>query len=361
LLGTVALTGTVATAQVSIPITVGSTGNAWNLIGNPYPSSIFANSNADATNNFITVNSGAMDPSFVGYYYWDPTLTTPAYVPINQATAATYIAPGQGFFVKSKAGGATINFTTAMRTNQPTVAFNKTAAPATPDITLSTNDGTTTKTTDIKYIAGTSLGLDPGYDAGLFDGTSSNFKLFTHLVQQDNGVDFMLQVLPDNIYDTTVIPVGIDAKAGTQIIFKANATNLPLGKKVFLEDRLLGIFNELNTTSKTYTVSINKDINGIGRFFLHTLNNLSTLGVNDFTKLNFSVIAQPNNNNIRVIGNIEAPGKLDIYDTLGRLIKSLKLNAASDQSINVPNMAKGIYFVKVKSPKVNFNTKIAWY
>jgi len=360
--GPVNFTGTVATSLVSIPITIGGTGNPWNLIGNPFPSSIFANVNADATNNFITVNSGAMDPSFVGYYYWDPTLATPAYVLVNlSTTGAVYIAPGQAFFVKSVALGATINFTTAMRTNQPTVVFQKAAATNTPTITLKADNGSIIKTTDIKYIAGATLGLDPGYDAGLFNGTSSNFKLYTHLVQQDNSVDFMLQALPDNVYDTTVIPVGLDALSGTQVIFKADITNLPIGKKVYLEDRLLGNFNELNNIDKFYTLTLTADTNGIGRFYLRTLDNLGTLAVNDYTKLNFSVIAEPKANNIRVIGNIEAPSKLDIYDTLGRLIKSLNLNAATNQNVKVSNMTKGVYFVKVQSPKASFNTKIAWY
>jgi len=55
--GTVAFTGTVPTAQVSIGITKPTSNNGWNLIGNPFPSSIPANSNANTTNNFITVNA----------------------------------------------------------------------------------------------------------------------------------------------------------------------------------------------------------------------------------------------------------------------------------------------------------------
>lgn len=120
--GTVAFTGTVAVAQVDIAVT--GTSNRWNLVGNPYPSSIPSNSNADAINNFLTVNSAALDPSFVAVYLWNPN--TSSYDLINQASAATYIAPGQGFFIKAVTGEAGIvNFTTAMRTNQAAVAFQK--------------------------------------------------------------------------------------------------------------------------------------------------------------------------------------------------------------------------------------------
>jgi len=170
--GTVNFTGTVATGNVSIAITKPASNNAWNLIGNPFPSSIFANSNADATNNFITVNSTAMDASYQAIYLWNPT--TSLYGLINQASSATYIAPGQGFFVKSKSGGATVNFKTAMRTNQSTVAFQRAATQPAPSITLIADNGSAVKTTTIKYMGGMHLGLDPGYDAGRFGGVSIN-------------------------------------------------------------------------------------------------------------------------------------------------------------------------------------------
>ena len=357
--GTVGFTGTIPTANVAIAITKPASGNAWNLIANPYPSSIFANANADATNNFITVNSSVMDPSFVALYLWNPN--TSLYDLVNQASAATYIAPGQGFFVKSISGGGTVNFTTAMRTNQPTVAFQKASSQPTPSITLIADNHTgKTSTTTIKYIAGKSLGLDPGYDAGSFGGISSNFNVFTHLVN-DNGVAFALQVLPDKVYDSTVIPIGLNAKAGTQITFKAAATNLPIGKKVFLEDRVLGVFNQINSSNKTYSVTLSNTTNGVGRFFLHTLDNLSTLGVNDFSKVNFSVIAQPKLNNLQVIGNIKQPASISIYDTLGRIIKNINLKTASLQNIPITDLAEGIYFVKVNTDKSQFSTKIAWY
>ena len=53
--GDIAFTGTINTSDVNISITdaTGSGGNAFNLVGNPYPSFIAANNNADATNNIL--------------------------------------------------------------------------------------------------------------------------------------------------------------------------------------------------------------------------------------------------------------------------------------------------------------------
>ena len=356
--GTVAFTGTVAVAQVDIGVT--GIANRWNVMGNPFPSSIPSNSNADAINNFLTVNSAALDPSFVAVYLWNPN--TSSYDLINQASAATYIAPGQGFFIKAVTGEAGIvNFTTAMRTNQAAVAFQKTATPNIPSIVLSAeNNSGKISTTDLKYLGGMSLGLDPGYDAGRFGAANSSFGLYTHLVT-DNGVDFAIQAVPENSYDTTVIPIGLDANIGTQVTFKATITNLPLGKKVFLEDRLLNLFTELNNTDKTYTLTLDSQSSGIGRFFLHTQDNLSTLAVADVNKLKFSVIALPLSNQLKLIGMVDEPASLNIYDTLGRAIFYTNLSASNNNEVTIPPLAYGVYIIKVKTAKSNFSTKIAWY
>ncbi len=357
--GTVAFTGTVPVAAVPIAITQG-TANSWNVVGNPFPSSMPANAAADATNNFITINAAAMDPSFQALYIWDPA-GAGSYSLINHALSSTYVAPGQAFFVKSVAGGGIMNFTTAMRSHQSAVAFQKTATINPPSIVLIADDNAgKTSTTAIKYISGKSLGLDPGYDAGRFDGTASNFGIYSKLVT-DNGVDFALQVVPDNAYDTTIIPIGLDADAGTQVTFKANIANLPVGKKVFLEDHLLGSFTEINNSDKTYTLTLSSASSGIGRFFLHTQDNASTLGIDDVVKSKFTLVASPNTNSIKVFGLIEQSASLDIYDSLGRKIYTSKLQGGTTNNIQVPSMATGVYFVKIKSASSNFNQKIFWY
>lgn len=354
--GTVAFTGTVATAQVSIAVTNPASNNAWNLIGNPFPASLYANTSAH-TNNFISLNAAALDPSYQAIYLWNPG--TGLYDLINQATGATYIAPGQGFFVKSVTAGATVNFTTAMRTHQPAATFQKINTTV-PSVTLKADNGTKTKTTAIKFIQGKSLGLDPGYDAGLFDASNQDFSLYTRLIS-DNGIDFMLQVLPDSIYDTLVIPIGLTASAGSQITFKAEITDLPAGKKVYLEDRLLGRLTEINNAGKSYTVLLNTQSQGVGRFYLRTLDNTSTLGIPAFNKLKISLIAQPKTNSLKIVEAFKKKANLEIYDMLGREIYTAKIKASINPTIRLPLMVPGIYIVKIYTQKGAYSSKIAWY
>ncbi len=128
------------------------------------------------------------------------------------------------------------------------------------------SDGTTVITT-IGYRNTATVGLDPGFDVGNFGGAA--FDLFTHLVDGSSTSDFTYQSLPDSNYDTMVIPVGLTANSGKEVVFSANNTNLPAGLQVVIEDRTLGDFVVLDGVN-TYTVQLTNNENGIGRFYIHT-------------------------------------------------------------------------------------------
>jgi len=339
--GIVNFSGTVPVTNVSIAITKPASNNAWNLIGNPFPSSIYVNSNADAANNFMTINSSTMDASYQAIYLWNPTSSSTE--AINQASVGSYLSPGQAYFVRSVATGATVNFTTAMRTNQVSAVFQKIATTPTPTITLKVTKGSVTKNTQIKYLSSASLGLDPGYDAGLFDLFSPSFNIYSKLVV-DNGVNFMLQSVPDNAYNTTVIPIGIDAVAGSQITFSTESTDLPSVTQVILEDRLLGTSNEINNTDKTYTITLAADSNGIGRFYVHTIFT-STLDVNDYNPVNsIKLYPNPSSNRINLNGDLSKLQNINIYSIIGNRVLSINKNF---KSINIESLNSGIYIVNL--------------
>ena len=73
-------------------------------------------SNADGTNNFLTVNTAAIDDNFEALYGWKADGT--GYEIYNNTSTATHIAPGQGFFVAAAGSGGdqTITLTQAMQT-----------------------------------------------------------------------------------------------------------------------------------------------------------------------------------------------------------------------------------------------------
>ena len=136
-----------------------------------------------------------------------------------------------------------------------------------PTIELSASSDGITVTTTIGYRSTATIGLDPGFDIGNFAGAS--FDVFTHLVDGSSTSDFTYQSLPDSNYDSMIVPLGLVATSGKEVVFAASNSNLPTNLQVVLEDRELNEFVVLGDTS-TYTVELTSSEDGIGRFYLHT-------------------------------------------------------------------------------------------
>ena len=344
--GTIEFEGSVNTSQVDIPIT--RSGNGWNLLGNPYPCALNANSAADASNNFLDYNSSLMDESYVGLYFWNPT--TSSYDVVNSLSAATYIPSGQAFFVKSAAGGGTASFTTAMRTHQTGAAF-KAAVTASQIILKAANDEQT-KTTEFCFVEGATLGLDPGYDAGLFNGQSDEFKLCSRLVQ-DNGVSFALQCLPSDDFESVIVPIELNFVTNT-VEFSVEANDLPTGIKVYLEDKQDKSFNLLDGT-QTYTTEVNIGEN-LGRFYIHT-SEQALDQIAELTEGEYEIIPQAQNSILLIRGEVPQGSLISIIDLTGRTVFEASV---SSSTVNVPSLNNGIYIVKLLNGQTAYTQKINW-
>jgi hypothetical protein len=102
-------------------------------------------------------------------------------------TPAEEASLGQAFFVKSAVDGATVSFNPAMQLHSA-VALKSTKITY-PEIKLIAANNGINASTDIKFISGTSKGLDPGYDAEIFS-PGTTVSLYTKLVE-DNGANFL--------------------------------------------------------------------------------------------------------------------------------------------------------------------------
>ncbi|NJN50376.1 MAG: hypothetical protein HC798_04605 [Polaribacter sp.] len=80
--GNINFTGTFNASDTSISLIDGSQ-NMWNLIGNPYPSYIAGNDNANVS-NILTSNIGALLSTHAALYFWNPS--TQQYDIINNAS-----------------------------------------------------------------------------------------------------------------------------------------------------------------------------------------------------------------------------------------------------------------------------------
>lgn len=334
---TLEFTGIVNTSILeNYPITVN--GNGWNLVGNPYTAFLHANSNANAT-NFLTTNIGQLDPIAANIYVWNPTLSS--YETIGNGDGAKYLAPGQAFFIKSKAGGGDINITKTMQTHRGENLFLKNN-PA-DKIVLEIHNDEKIKRTTIAFKEGMTNGLDVSYDAAVFSGVETNFSIYTQLLQNYENTKFAVQYLPKLNDETVMIPVGILLNEEKELNIKLIESNLESDFNIYLEDRLLNEFKELSQEQEgLYTFNHNSQTNGLGRFYIHIQKSaLSTETVTSTAIKAYKVDSAT----LRVNG--VRNGTLSLYDITGKkIVDELAINRIN-QTYSFPNVTPGVYILNI--------------
>jgi hypothetical protein len=348
--GKVSFRGILAATDTTITITKTAGRYGWNLIGNPYPCALDVNLFLDGNSQFQLINN-----SYKGIYValmGDTTVY--GYEPINYSSNFK-LASGEGFFVKSDADGGPVYFTTTMKSHTSN-AFK--SAVIQNGFNLMAESAGNKRKTSVKYIPQMTAGLDPGWDAGLFyNGEDSPLSLYTRLVE-DNGVDFTIQCLPDNDYENLVVPVGITAKKGATVEFSLADVTIPVGYKVFLEDRVNQKFTRIDEQDSNYSVKLTADTKGTGRFFLHTKQEIT--GIKDAPANDFVVIPLPQHRLIRVSGLVNLPAQATVYDMNGRTITIKTLTTINENDIQLNGVSNGIYLLKIKSGTGTTQHKISW-
>ncbi len=340
--GELSFTGTVHTNDVDYPTTYTSDkGVGFNLVGNPFTSSIGVTNSASSTGKFLTVNADLLDDSYqalyiwdegVGYVYGDNDYKVISNGAIGEYTSLSnnYIQPGQAFMVKvaSDASDYSLAFNKNMQAHSND-AYYKQDKEIWPSIELIVQNDELSNTAAIGFNENMTLGLDPSYDAGKLKG-NPNIALYTRLVE-DNGHDFAIQALPEKSMEASIIPVGIDVAKATEMTFSIYQEGME-DTDIRLEDRQNGIFTDLH--SKEYTTQVSES--GIGRFFLHIGNTTSV----EETKLN-NIQAYVAGNNI-IIQSEQQIQHITLTDITGRTLGVWE----SIESIPAPKTA-GIYFISI--------------
>ncbi len=341
--GNYTFTGTFPAPPINPTITANDIGganeNRWNLIGNPFPAHINVAS-------FLAANTTPLTDTHESVYVWNAN--TSQYQPLTTG----FIHPGQGFFVNSNIASTSVTLTKAMQSDQNGVTFYRTN---TPKISLILNNENQKKSTEINYLSEKTKGLDPSFDIGTFTGQSSNFNIYTQLVNNNKGVNFMKQALPDTDYENMIIPVGVNSEANKEITFTINSSNFPSGIKIFLEDRATNTFTRLDEENSNYKIIPSTTLSGIGRFFLHTTSNI--LNSKDLTLENISVF-KTKKSTLRIVGLQNNKTSIKLYNTLGKQVftTSIKVNAITD--ILLPKLSAGVYVVHLQTSKGKLNKRI---
>ncbi|WP_288955566.1 T9SS type A sorting domain-containing protein [uncultured Polaribacter sp.] len=323
----------------------------WNAVGNPFSAYIPLNKNNN--NSYLFDNLGRL--AINAAYVWDNTQSK--YVAVTQLVTSDekFIAPGQGFFVKTIADLPDLYFNKSRKSKKPssgTHIFNRNSE-STPFIKLFVEKENIKINTDIIYSATATKGFDTNEDIENF--STANFDVNTHLLKDSNGKDYTIQSIPQNNYENLIVPISLSAKANEVVKFSANPNNLPSGLMVFLEDKNTNTFHNLDNNN-SFSVTLNEDSNGIGRFYLHT--NSQSLSIDKENFLNNISIYQLNENTIKIEGLTSQETIFKLYDILGKEVLRTNFNANNTKEISIKSLKKGIYFAEITTDKGKTNKKI---
>jgi hypothetical protein len=306
----------------------------WNLIGNPYPSAISANTFLATNTNIVgfvkfwthgTMPASAASDPFYNNYGLNYSVSD--YVNYN-ATGANppigngNIAAGQGFFVLMNHSSAGVNenvvFNNSMRRND----YRNDLFYRNENITnLDTEEkhrvwlnliSPSLKSSPvlIGYTANATNDIDRMYDVPALD-VKTNFELYSF--STTNKLNIQGKALPFSNDDRISLGVSIEQAGSHSIdILKVDGLFESASQNIYLEDLTLGITHDLRVSPYFFTSAVGRFEN---RFVLKFSN--ETLGNEDFNTNNVTVYT---NESINVIATNQTIKSVKIHDLLGRIV-----------------------------------------
>jgi hypothetical protein len=370
---TVEFQGVLNNGQISVPIShggysgpdYGGIGNTatedddnWNLLGNPYPSSISltdftaANPDIDGTLYFwrhlTAANSAVVDPFFEDYVY---NYSASDYLTANSSGSTPpgfsgFIASGQGFFalmLDSAPTSSNAIFSNTMRGTYDNSSFFRQGTNPNPTknriwLDFVNEQNNTANSILVGYIEGATNGIDRLYDGYSINKSSQQFySWFADEKLAING-----KSLPFN--DSDFINLGYQAPTPGSFSITINALDglfESTTQRIYLEDRELNVIHDLRISPYTFSTDEGAFDN---RFVLRFSNAaLSTPEQEPADRVSIKKIRTT----ITVESIQSAISSFELIDIQGRVIhKNLKISTMTF-NYDTQNLSSGTYIVKV--------------
>ncbi|GGG41233.1 hypothetical protein GCM10010976_11040 [Bizionia arctica] len=333
----------------------------WNLVGNPYPSSINAEKLLTSNTNLVgaiylwnqtTAPSAGNNPYYGSYplNYGDQYIThngsgsTPPIPAFNGN-----IASGQGFFVKVN-GDSQVNFTNSMRINDSGNAydndefFRMTESPTSVTevqkelVWLNlTNEANTSSVALVGYVEGATNDRDRIYDA-VFNGEGMSM----YSVLDDSKMVIQGRSFP--FEETDTVQLGIDIPENG--IYRLGIDNvqgalfLDDNQAIFLEDTYTNVIHDLRDSPYSFAGVVGSTVD---RFILRYTAERLNVGVHE-TNDTF-VYIKDQQFYLKSTKNIKS---IDLYDVTGKQLPAYKVSSNSN-TFNAPfQYPRGVYIAVIK-------------
>ncbi len=313
-------TGNISVTGLSYTASQPQADRGWNMVGNPYPSSVKWTDNWSRTD---------VDATIYVYDYG----TSGNYLTYNTSGTGTLpngnIAPGQGFWIKVSSVNAslTIPHSERLHSSQPFYKEDNMN-----EIHISVAGNGYSDKMIVQFNNDATEGFDSEYDAWKLKGDDQAPQLYSMF--GDDGLT--VNALPFD--ENKVIPIAFETGANTsyQLSFGDFEFN---GNNVWLEDRKTGEILEV-TSGMTYDfeATVNDDIH---RFNLHFGNSLSC---DEIINGNTSIYSF--DSKIYISSENEITGTVSVYDLTGKVMFTKKVSGNNLYTIPV-YLKTGLYIVKL--------------
>ncbi|MBT8268918.1 MAG: pre-peptidase C-terminal domain-containing protein [Bacteroidia bacterium] len=365
----------------------------WNLVGNPYPSSIsaddfiFANAaNIADDNNAGIIGTVWLWPHTSGnstsnpnpfydnfaYNYNDSDYTEYNYMGANPPGFNGYIAAGQSFFVLADdsadtSGLDSVSFTNNMR-NDTYSNDNFLGADPTANFVTIEGDNDTVNTNNerhriwldlvtpdnvantilVGYASAATNGIDKLYDAYEYAGSSVSF----YSKVEDKEMSIQGRALPFNDEDT--VPLGLKVVQNGSYYIGINALDGLFAdneQTVYLEDTYNGYIHDLKISPYTFNSAAGTFDD---RFVLRFIN--GALSIEEF-EMNSAIEISQSDDRISISSTNQTIEQVIIHDVLGRLM--INANNIKNLTFDVQKRewARTAYLVKVRLSSGHIETR----
>jgi hypothetical protein len=316
----------------------GSTPFGYNMVGNPYPSTLDAD-------KFINENSLKIENNL---YFWrkinNPLDLSTAYAVYNALGSTKTlnsefpngtIQVGQGFFVKAKSN-STVSFTNAMRVANNANQFFRTNQVQKDRIWLNlTNDSGVFSQTLIGYLEEGSQGVD-SYDAKYINDSP------IALTSKINNEEYSIQGRPAfDVTDVVALNFKTDVAGDYSIALDHFDGLFTIGQAIYLMDNKTGIETDLKLGAYNFNTLAGVDN---ARFYLKYQKSLKV----DAPAFNEnSVRVYKNNSTLYVHSGNVAISNIAVFDIQGRLIAEQKNVKSTTATIHNLKAINQVLIVKI--------------
>lgn len=355
-------TGSFVTGVVDVPIENDFIGNfpEWNLVGNPYASYIDVNAFLNHVGSLSGVSNlnllGESTAAIYGYNANNIGGSGSNWTITNLLEGPSLIAPGQGFFVSSKLSTASLEFTPDMQIEGNSDDFIIGRSSSNTDyVKIGLSSLSNSFITSIYFHDNASPSLDKGYDAAIFGSSAPDFALYSHLIEDNQGVPMAIQAVNSNILSEIIIPLGVNAYPNEELRFTITDIMLSDSVNIYLEDTVANTVTLL--TNEDYVIVPTIELSGTGRFFLRLTQGLLSNAQNDIDVLNVFVVN--NSKELIVRGRAPEATELVLYDLQGRKVLEYNLDSSVfENRLNISLLKSGVYIVNLHHKRVQKSIKV---